>query len=62
MERGRTLLHSLFASMRLDRSRDLDPQRVLRMLLLLKVWLLLRLNRMLGEVRLRRHSTGDRAE
>jgi hypothetical protein len=62
LERRRAFLHPLFASMRLDGSRDLDPQRVLRVVLLLKVWLLLRLNLMLGDVRRRRDNTGNRAE
>jgi hypothetical protein len=62
MERRRALLHPLFASMRLDCSRDLGPQRALRVVLLLKVWLLLRLNLMLGDVRHRRHNTGNGAE
>jgi hypothetical protein len=61
MERRRAFLHPLFASMRLGRSRDLHPQLVLRVVLLLKVWLLLRLNLMLGDVRRRRHNTGNRA-
>jgi hypothetical protein len=56
------LLDPFFASMRLVRCRDVDPKRVLRVVRLLQVWLLFRLNLMLGGVRRRRHNTGNCAE